>query len=238
MRNGYGHLGPRLFGDKHHVGVERGLAEFRAGRPVVISADRDAVIALPIDGSDDDRFAAFRTLCGAKAPRLVITAGRARSLGIDSGKPVLLTLSAADDMESVYALASDALADRVLTATPAGPAASASIELAKLAQLLPALMVSDAAVASTTTFDPPLINVAANVLIDFRQEVLRSLTIASDAQVPLEVGLATRFVVFRDAIGGGAVAVVVGAPDFSRPVPVRMHSACLTGDVFGSRGCD
>jgi GTP cyclohydrolase II len=34
------------------------------------------------------------------------------------------------------------------------------------------------------------------------------------------------------------VAVVIGSPDLTRPVPVRLHSACLTGDVFGSRRCD
>jgi GTP cyclohydrolase II len=45
-------------------------------------------------------------------------------------------------------------------------------------------------------------------------------------------------VVFRDAIGGSPVAIIVGEPDFSRPLPVRLHSACLTGDVFGSRRCD
>ena len=28
------------------------------------------------------------------------------------------------------------------------------------------------------------------------------------------------------------------APEFAEPVAVRMHSACLTGDVFGSRRCD
>ena len=44
--------------------------------------------------------------------------------------------------------------------------------------------------------------------------------------------------VFRDAIGGSPVAIIVGEPDFSRPLPVRLHSACLTGDVFGSRRCD
>ena len=47
-----------------------------------------------------------------------------------------------------------------------------------------------------------------------------------------------RFVVFRDAIGGSQVAIIVGKPDFSNAVPVRLHSACLTGDVFGSRRCD
>ena len=44
--------------------------------------------------------------------------------------------------------------------------------------------------------------------------------------------------VFRDAVGGGSVAVIVGKPDLPEPVPVRLHSACLTGDVFGSRRCD
>ena len=56
--------------------------------------------------------------------------------------------------------------------------------------------------------------------------------------VPLDSGRRARFVVFRDAIGGSQTAIVVGKPDFSKPVLVRLHSACLTGDVFGSRRCD
>ena len=44
--------------------------------------------------------------------------------------------------------------------------------------------------------------------------------------------------VFRDVIGGSSIAIIVGTPDTSQPVPVRLHSACLTGDVFGSRRCD
>ncbi len=34
------------------------------------------------------------------------------------------------------------------------------------------------------------------------------------------------------------VAIVVGHLDQSRPVLVRVHSACLTGDLFGSLRCD
>ncbi len=238
MRNGYGHLGPRLLGDSNHVGVERGLAEFRAGRPVIIAAEQELIIALPIDGAEGDRFSAFRSLCAPAFPHLVITARRARALGIDAEGPVLLTLAPTDDAESIYALASDTYADRALAATKAGPAAAAAIELAKLAQRLPALVVSEAAKAAPIALDPPLVTVKADALTRFRHEVIGTLTIASDALIPLEAGLAARFVVFRDAIGGGAVAIVVDAPDFSRPVPVRMHSACLTGDVFRSRRCD
>ena len=47
-----------------------------------------------------------------------------------------------------------------------------------------------------------------------------------------------RFVVFRDALGVDQVAIIIGKPNFAEPVPVRLHSACLTGDVFGSQRCD
>jgi GTP cyclohydrolase II len=87
-------------------------------------------------------------------------------------------------------------------------------------------------------FDPPLMTVAAKAVAKFRHEIIRSLAIASEANVPLTNGVSTRFVVFRDAIGASQVAIIVGDPDYSEPVPVRLHSACLTGDVFGSRRCD
>jgi len=67
---------------------------------------------------------------------------------------------------------------------------------------------------------------------------LQSLTMASEATVPLNSGTQTRFVVFNDAVGDSSVAIIVGKPNFAKPVPVRLHSACLTGDVFGSRRCD
>ena len=34
------------------------------------------------------------------------------------------------------------------------------------------------------------------------------------------------------------VAIIVGEPDLSAVVPVRVHSSCLTGDLFGSLKCD
>jgi 3,4-dihydroxy 2-butanone 4-phosphate synthase/GTP cyclohydrolase II len=34
------------------------------------------------------------------------------------------------------------------------------------------------------------------------------------------------------------IAFVAGSPDYSKPVYVRVHSECLTGDIFGSKRCD
>jgi GTP cyclohydrolase II len=60
----------------------------------------------------------------------------------------------------------------------------------------------------------------------------------AEARIPLSTGTQTRFVAFCDALGENSVAIIVGDPDLARPVRVRLHSACLTGDVFGSRRCD
>jgi GTP cyclohydrolase II len=238
MKNGHGVKIPRLFGDREDVGVQRGIAEFRAGRPVIIQAHDSSKLAMPIDGVDADRIAAFMTLFHPVLPRLAITARRARALGLDATAPVLLDLVATDDAESILALAADADVEREVVARPAGPASVAAIELAKLVQQLPALLVVDRESAPAIEFDPPLISVAASAVARFRRELVDSLAVAGEAKVPLSNGITTRFIVFRDTIGGAPAAIIVGNPDLTRPVPVRLHSACLTGDVFGSRRCD
>jgi GTP cyclohydrolase II len=240
MINGQEAIGPCAFGDAGDIAVQRGLTDFRAGRPVLIRArdDTASMAAMPIDGANADRIAAFRALCHPARPQLAVTARRARALGIETAEPVLLDLDPADDSASIFALAAQAKVARRLVASPAGAAPSAAIELAKLAHKLPALLVARAESTLALAFDPPLMMVAAAAVATFRHDLVRSLVVAGEAQVPLHSGLTTRFVVFRDAVGGAPVAIVVGTPDFSRPVPIRLHSACLTGDVFGSRRCD
>ena len=238
MRNGDHGVVSDLFGVPGQVEVERGLAEFRGGRPVRISGVGKPLIALPVDGIDARRLAAFASFVAPTAPRLVITARRARALGLEAAGPVALALSGDEDIDAIYSLVADADVRRSVAGDPAGPAATAAIELAKFAHRIPALLVVEAEANGSALLDPPLVSVEASAIAHFRRSVLGSLAIAGEAQVPLQGGLSTRFVVFRDAVGGGSVAVIVGKPDFTLPVPVRLHSACLTGDVFGSRRCD
>jgi GTP cyclohydrolase II len=221
-----------------HVAVERALAEFRCGRPVILTDAEERAVALPVDGMSDEQLAAFRQLCAPAPLRLVVTGRRASSLGLVAAQAVALAVGEADRAGDILSLAVDAQVARSLEATGAGRTAGAAIELAKLAQRLPALLVAPMGAAAAASCDPPLIAIAAQAVTPFRAAALATLTVASEAHVPLNGGLSTRFVVFRDVIGGTATAVVVGAPDFRQPVPVRMHSACLTGDVFGSRRCD
>jgi GTP cyclohydrolase II len=236
MRNGDASVVSGLFGAPGQVEVERGLAEFRGGRPVRITTPGQSIVALPVDGLDACRLTAFKAFAAPTLPSLVISARRARALGLDGSEPVAIPLSGGEDIATIQSLVADVEALRPRTVEPAGAPAKAAIALAKLAQRLPALLVAEA--EGSALADPPLVMVEGEAIARFRRSVLQSLIVASEAQVPLHGGHSTRFVVFRDAIGGSSVAVVVGKPDFSKPVTVRLHSACLTGDVFGSRRCD
>jgi GTP cyclohydrolase II len=227
-----------LFGTRVQVDVGRGLAEFRAGRPLVITGGSETLLCLPVEGLDKERLNAFRALSAPVPPRLVLTGRRARSLGLASNDPVELELTPDMDAARVLTLVAEAKAQHMLLPEPAGPAAIAAIDLAKLAQVLPAVLVADTVASIATAKDPPLVTIEAKAVARFRAEATQSLAIAGEAHVPLSSGMRTRFVVFRDAFGDDPVAVIVGTPDMSKPVPVRIHSACLTGDVFGSRRCD
>ncbi len=227
-----------LFGTKLQIAVGRGIAEFHAGRPVLITDDGQTLLALPVEGLDAQRLAEFMTLCAPVAPRLVITARRALALGLDATMPVALQLAVGFDADTILALVADAKIGRPADATEAGQAAIAAIQLVKLSQGLPAVLVAEVAAPDALLSKHCLVTVEANAVDDFGTEIIQSLAIASKASVPLHSGSRADFVVFRDAMGGSSVAIIVGKPDFSKPVLVRLHSACLTGDVFGSRRCD
>ena len=66
------------------------------------------------------------------------------------------------------------------------------------------------------------------------------ITSVAETPVPLADAEHSRFVLFRE--GGGLlehVAVLIGPREgWPDPLPVRLHSACLTGDLFGSLRCD
>jgi GTP cyclohydrolase II len=238
-KNGNGHAGSGVFGSPDRVLVKRGLAEFRSNRPVMFSSPNGKFhIALPVDGLDAARLRAFEHLVAPAKPKLVVTARRARALGIEASGPVAFALPQGGGADAILSLVADAHSDETAELDEPADSSAAAIELAKIAQRLPALLMAETESATSALIEPPLVTVTPDAVMKFGRADLHSLEIASEAKVPLQGGIATRFVVFRDSIGGGSVAIIVGEPDLSKPVPVRLHSACLTGDVFGSSRCD
>jgi GTP cyclohydrolase II len=214
--------------------LERAIAALRAGRPVRIGG----ITALSVETGTE---AMLELLDPKGCAPLLISGQRAMALGLgnereaaDQALPVEVSHCQWLDRDAARALADPG---RDFDRGPIGPlsavtvgnpeCARAALALARIAGLLPALWLVDADAA---------------VAVD-RSEILEATTapvatVVARAKLPLDDLPPSQMVAFRDpASGEEHVALVVGAFG-GKPPLVRLHSECLTGDVFGSLKCD
>jgi GTP cyclohydrolase II len=223
-------------GETEIITVDRALAEFRAGRPVLLRDGENLALALSAELADAEIAGRLDTLAEGNA-RLVLSAARLRRLGAKGRSETGVLAMPAIDVARVETLALriDARVD-----APVGPANAldaAALELAGLSLVLPAIILVPVTAAQIA--GEPLVEVTIAAINGYRAAQVATLAIVGRAPVPLEGAPDTEFVVFRGGEGlRDQVAIIVGKPDLSAAVPVRLHSACLTGDLFGSLKCD
>ncbi|HLI28881.1 MAG TPA: bifunctional 3,4-dihydroxy-2-butanone-4-phosphate synthase/GTP cyclohydrolase II [Chloroflexota bacterium] len=125
----------------------------------------------------------------------------------------------------------------------------ASIDLAKLAGLYPAAVICEIMNPDGTMARMPdlqkfaqkhgikMITVAQ--LIEYRRRTERLIKRVAETTIPTEYGVFNLYV-YESSVDDGKhhVALTMGDVADGRPCLVRVHSECLTGDVFGSRRCD
>jgi GTP cyclohydrolase II len=177
-----------------------------------------------------------RAIMEFRSAHLVLPAARLRRLGLEREAPGRVALPVVDQsrVESL-ALKVDSRIDAPVR--PADALDEEALELARLSLVLPAVIVVP--LADGIEIDPSMIRVPGEAIRGYRRAKAADLAIVSRAPVPLEGAPTSEFVVFRGGEGlRDQVAIVVGKPDLSKPVSVRLHSACLTGDLFGSLKCD
>ena len=221
--------------DDHEV-WNRALSDLRIGLGVVLDTGSVVVAAERIS---DARLGALR---GAV---LAVTVRRAEVLKARAydGDVARIVLPAEADAAWVQGVADPA---RDLMRPMMGPyrtlregdakAARIGIRLAKMARLLPAVVMGEVAdpEAFATANQLTLLPVS---LAEARLNVAPEATEMVSAKVPLAVSKAGRVHVFR--VGEEEhYAVEIGAPSRSEPVLARLHSACFTGDLLGSLKCD
>ncbi len=217
---------------RDQIDVERALAEIRAGRPVVVRG-RESVLVLSAEALDETNAALLAPLAGTGA-RLVLPAPRLRRLGVpERTEPGAVALPLLDPARiETLALRLDGRIDAPVA--PASPGDEAALALMALAQVLPAVLAIPGEAAP-----PGTLSVAAEAVARYPGRQAAGLREVSRAPVPLAGAPDSQFVVFRGGEGlRDQVAVVIDKPDLSEPVAVRLHSACLTGDLFGSLKCD
>lgn len=123
-----------------------------------------------------------------------------------------------------------------------------SVDLARLAGLYPAAVICEImSKDGTMARVPELIEFAwehnikiATIadLIEYRRRKEKLVVRVEDTRLPTSYGDFTAVAYESLLDGKGHLALVKGEWDEDEPILVRVHSECLTGDVFGSRRCD
>ena len=173
--------------------------------------------------------------------QLLISGERAAALGLANeglaaapSRPVLIERRAWIDAATALAIVDPA---RDLDRGPIGPldpvavlderSAEAALVLARRAGLLPALWRLEGQGKVSPRVSATMVFKDATVA-----------TISGRAKLPVEGVGEAQVVAFRDAATGEEhVALIIGSFGGQPPL-VRLHSECLTGDVFGSLKCD
>lgn len=214
--------------------------------------DTPGLLIFSLDHADADTLAMVQQQ-GSTPGQLLLTGPRAQALGLasDKGAGIAVTLppSASLDWAMFLAIASWDERERLsLSHRGLDAAGSAALRLAKLAPCLPALLAREVTLDAADGLLPGVLPVRAQDTDRFHHLQALSLRRLGTTPVPLE-GLGTvQFHLFRSSDGHeDHLAVEVGERPAPKPAAsaaseaaplVRLHSACLTGDIFHSRKCD
>lgn len=230
-------------GEPAALGVDRAVGELRRGRAVrIVDGARSALVAA-IETIQGPLFARLLDAAGGSLA-LILTTERAEAAGLDQRGPgtIAIRCNGGAQLEELRALSGmgglpvasgSKFEVRPWLGLPA--LAAAGFQLAKAGRLLPALVGFE-----TEGFaDASLVTVDVGDIERHAGQVRHSLKRTSQSRVPLADAEESQIALFRDEHGlGEHVALVIGNPDIRGVVPVRLHSACLTGDLLGSLRCD
>jgi 3,4-dihydroxy 2-butanone 4-phosphate synthase/GTP cyclohydrolase II len=124
----------------------------------------------------------------------------------------------------------------------------ASVDLARAAGLQPAGLLAEvvrpdggmARLPDLQQFciEHGLLLLKINDLVQMRLRADRLVQLESSARIPTEWGEFTAYAFTSTLDGEEHLALACGELSGSEPVLVRVHSECITGDVFKSRRCD
>ncbi|CAN0517717.1 unnamed protein product [Ectocarpus sp. 12 AP-2014] len=228
--------------------IERAIFDIRRGLPVVINAGDQRLLVQALEGSESVETLA--QMAGAR-PLLILTRHRLAAMGVTiKDEAASLPLALSISTSALHALATAETlqppASRLFSdLTPAGLAELGAVTLMRRALLIPAALcafVSNEASADIEQHlaEGRLLEVNAKDAEQCLAGAPGMLKRVSEANIPLEDAADSRFVLFREPDGlREHVAVVIGQQKgWEQAVPLRMHSACLTGDLFGSLRCD
>ena len=254
-----GELGADIIRAK--TSVERAISDLRRGALILLfdPLKRTAAIIQAAELTTAKGLELISQLAGSE-PSVVITNRRSAAirLNTETRQVISVSIPSQGGIELVHRLANpifesqggfDPINQKELDNLPVVPEAAdglapKAVQLVKFARLLPSVILSRIPYAEMTRLSgwsksDSLLAVDVRLIDSLPKMRAQRLVKAVSAQVPLIDSEETRLIAFRPVDGGEEhVAIVIGDPDVTQGVLVRLHSQCLTGDLLGSLRCD
>lgn len=218
--------------------VQNAITAIRLGEPFLIEDGGGYHLCLGVDGISEATFASFLSQQLGRSPLLILSSERGGALGFDKTLPISMSISSNDTAGNLYMIAAShpAKVNRrpIFEQTNAAPA----LDLLIKAKHLPACLFYSNIANHAALIEQEIVVVSKQAIEHYEAAKVKSLRRKSEAPIPVRGGINTRMVVFQYATGETEIALVVGKPDITKELPIRIHSACVTGDIFGSERCD
>ena len=220
--------------------VDRAISELRRGSKIVVKDGNQSLLMLASEALGAEQLSEFQRFIPGPV-MVAITGQRAKALGWDEDVTQAYLVHS---QEMLLAPMVEFLCDPVslskevdltkLKLTPASPLEKTCLQLAKLSRLLPSALIGP---LTQPCDDLTVVN--ANDIEMYQIQAARSLRMVSQTRLPLNDAENTKLLAFRPFDGGHEhFAIVVGEPNTTEPVLIRLHSECFTGDILGSMRCD
>ncbi len=231
------------------LAIDRASHDFRRGRAIRILDDvGNSVIAVASEMSTDLAIERLSEITDNE-PSIAITHHRARTLKVRlyTDEIVLIPFKswrtaeiARTIADSTTDLANPLRGPYTANRDPVSAASIAAVQLAKIARLLPSVIMAPCVAGRDSLIDEDgIASIRASDVMSYEMDTAGSLKQVTAARVPLADAENTRILSFRSPDGGREhLAIVIGEPPTDRPVLARLHSECFTGDLIGSLKCD
>lgn len=209
--------------------VERAVSDLRRGRPVILNDGKYSIAVKSVENITKSSLDDFKKNSGI---RLILTKNRGNAVFKKKYGASISMEADKFNVDEIKALAGlkELNPKNKYDTDKASKLDDVALQFAKIAELMPAVLVSD-----SIKNKADLSSVKKNNLLKYEKNIAVLLSVAIRAPLKLKWAPRAEMVVFR-AGNKEHYAIIIGKP---KGAPyTRIHSSCFTGDLLASLECD
>ena len=223
--------------------IDRAINEFRAGRPVIINANKKNWIFFTIEHVDKKLLKTISKKPSSKIFAFITNKKGHELLNKNTKYKGCMKIEINIDdilwLKSIHLNESNNLKKNKIDTnkfTKSPKFIDDVVDLSKNAKMIPCLV---GCIANIKKLNSSILMFKSNQINNQYKFIANSTKLVSTSSIPLEKDHKAEIMVFKSFVGGlEHVVIRIGKPNIKKNINLRIQSSCLTGEVFHSLKCD